>query len=222
MVLLSSYKDWMKTKFKENAKKNQDLRQKMKDVLLKGIETEMPEEAEIETALFCQDVATIDDNIVYYLCGYLVHSFRQKSKKNNSTVCKGCLNSVDVSQEILPVGFDAQRLTLVKKKGKLAFASANLFRLISRVEFEFMKLVNENKIFVRDAFYAILLEIVESTLPAIGCEIHQRTFMTDVLYQYLCLRFHRLAKKTMQSKVEQHQTEMHNKKKLKRLNKKAK
>ena len=83
MALLSSYKDWLKSLYKNNQKAFAAKRAQMKDILLKGIVIELgPWEKE-------KDKSTeVSDNIVYYIGGYLVYSFGKK------TCCACCLKTM--------------------------------------------------------------------------------------------------------------------------------
>ncbi len=74
MVLLSSYKDWLKSLYKNNQKAFAAKRAQMKDILLKGIVIELgPWVNEKDNS------TEVSDNIVYYIGGYLVYSFGKKT-----------------------------------------------------------------------------------------------------------------------------------------------
>jgi hypothetical protein len=74
MVLLSSYKDWLKSLYKNNQKAFAAKRAQMKDILLKGIVIELgPWVKEKDSS------TEVSDNIVYYIGGYLVYSFGKKT-----------------------------------------------------------------------------------------------------------------------------------------------
>ena len=107
MVLLSSYKDWLKSLYKNNQKAFAAKRAQMKDILLKGIVIELgPWEKE-------KDKSTeVSDNIVYYIGGYLVYSFGKK------TCCACCLKTMAAENgSSLPDNMTAQTLTKLKSKG---------------------------------------------------------------------------------------------------------
>jgi hypothetical protein len=63
-------------------------------------------------------VNVLDSDIIYYICGYIVHAFRKKGKRTNSKFCKNCLSTVDVSIDDLPHHFTAAMLTEMKKTWK--------------------------------------------------------------------------------------------------------
>ncbi len=45
----------------------------------------------------------------------MVHSFRKKGKRTNSSFCLNCMATVDINQEDLPANFTASQLTEIKK-----------------------------------------------------------------------------------------------------------
>ncbi len=54
-------------------------------------------------------------------------------------------------------------------------------------------------------------------LPLVGCEIHQKSLMTDVIFQYLTLRFRCYAKIKFVDHVEKKRGEAHARMKMKKL-----
>ncbi len=81
----------------------------MKDVLLKGIFIELgPWITERNSS------TEVSDNIFYYIGGYLVYSF---GRKKNQCTC--CLKSMAAES--------GSRLTKLKSKGRLKWASLELF-----------------------------------------------------------------------------------------------
>ncbi|KZS02375.1 Uncharacterized protein APZ42_000608, partial [Daphnia magna] len=141
--VLTSYHTWMKINFNNNKKEMKEKKEYFRDILLKGIEREInlsnvaainSEEDSTSLNLDESKMNILDCDIMYYICGYLVHSYRKKGKTTNSSFCKHCLESVDVSPEELPPKFSAAQLTKIKKKGKLIFASSTMFQLICKVK----------------------------------------------------------------------------------------
>lgn len=91
----------------------------------------------------------------------MVHSYRQKGKRKNSSFCQNCLKTINASQEELPPNFKASQLTGIKKRSNLIFSSQNMFQLICEVEESFMKLAKRDCLFLKDSYEAILLLISE-------------------------------------------------------------
>lgn len=83
-----------------------------------------------------------------------------------------------------------------------------MYRLISAVEESFMKLVNDKEIFLRDSFEVVLNNLCNRLLPKIGCEQHHKVFISDVIYQYLLVRFRCIAKREKRL-IEEEKTEKH-------------
>lgn len=66
------------------------------------------------------DAATRNDNVVYYIGGYLVYQFKTGKKH-----CEKCLETMDTGLEMLPEDFTAHEFTKLKSKGSLRFPSTN-------------------------------------------------------------------------------------------------
>ncbi len=96
-----------------------------------------------------------------------------------------------------------------------------MFKLICAAEEAFLSLAQQNRIFLRDAFEAVLLILSLKKLPLVGCVLHVKEMMPTVIFQYLILRFRCFAKQKMIAVVEQKKTESHARMKKKKLNKSA-
>lgn len=221
--VLSSYGESIKKRFKENKKKTEEKKKYFRDILLKGIIREI----EICGSAVNDDhespssespkIDVLDSDIIYYICGYMVHSFRKKGKKTKSSFCQHCLATVNINPEDLPPNFTASQLTEIKKRGSLIFSSYKLFQLICQVEDAFLKLAKCERVFLKDSYEAVLRIISGKKLPLVGCEIHQKSLMTDVIFQYLTLRFRCYAKIKFVDHVEKKRGEAHARMKMKKL-----
>ncbi|KZS06543.1 Uncharacterized protein APZ42_029972 [Daphnia magna] len=137
-VVLTTYSSWVKSRFNQNQKQMKERKQHLRDILLKGIERELTSQREVDPSSEENvpeeiKVNVLDSDIIYYICGYIVHAFRKKGRRTNSTFCKNCLSTVDVSIDDLPHNFTAAMLTNIKNRGKLMFSSYNLFNLLCEV-----------------------------------------------------------------------------------------
>lgn len=199
--VLTSYHLWIKCNFNHNKKEMQKKKEYLKDILLTGIIREINLAKTVENCSQNSYVTTddkidvLDCDIIYYICGYMVHSYRKKAKRRNSSFCQNCMKNVDISPEHLPSNFTASQLSEIKKRGKLIFASHDMFKLICAAEEAFLSLAKHHGIFLRDAFEAILLILSAKKLPLIGCTIHMKEMITTVIFQYLTLRFRCFGKK---------------------------
>ena len=202
-----SYRDWMKTRFKEDKEKNRKNREYMKNILLGGIAVELADGHDLDNREF-----SVNDNIVYYMCGYLVRCSRKAKHQ-----CKHCLATLDVSYDVLPKDFTADYLTKLKNKGGLAFASTNLFKLISVVEGILCNVVKSDEVFVADSFESVLFEITYEKLPPIGCEHHRVEFMTNIIYDFVVSRFKCFAKLRKLKLLEEVKTKKHANAKLSKM-----
>ena len=111
------------------------------------------------------------------------------ARRTNLRICQNCMTNVDISPEDLPTNFTASQLTEIKKRGKLIFASHDMFKLIWAAEEAFLSLAKHHGNFLRDAFEGILLILSANKFSLISCTIHMREMITTVIFQYLTLRF---------------------------------
>ena len=77
-----------------------------------------------------------------------------------------------------------------------------MFNLLTIVEKTIIKFVNEGIIFLRDAFEAILRELVFDNLPQVGCHKHGNEFMTEIIFKFMILCFKCIAKRKSMEKTE--------------------
>lgn len=95
--VLSTYSDSIKKRLNDNNKKMKERREYFRDILLKGIIREIDvcdgafnDDHECSSSLIPKStkIDVLDSDIIYYICGYMVHSFRQKGKRTNSNFCQ--------------------------------------------------------------------------------------------------------------------------------------
>lgn len=123
---------------------------------------------------------------------------------------------MDVCESTLPVDFNAKTLTQIKQKAILHFHLLTCL-LLKIVEIAFMSLVNKNDIFLRDSFESVLDIVCKEKLPIVGCNNHFKTFMVDVIYEYLLLRCRCIAQKKMMKEVDKEKTRLHAKRKVNKI-----
>ena len=87
----------------------------------------------------------------------------------------------------------ASEFTKNKNVGKLTFCKTNFYRLLCKVEKVFLTSYNNGSVFCVNAFNDILETIVSEELPPIGCVIHRKSVMSNLIYDYLLLRFKAVA-----------------------------
>ena len=176
LVLLTSFKDWLVQCFKKREQGNKDKRNNLKDILLKGIKIEIIKEDPLDNLPLGKDV-TVNDKVVYYICGYLYRSF---ARSRNS--CALCCESMNWGFEDLPENFNATDLTKFKTKGGLKFCSTAMFELMSRVEFYFLDFCITGDVFKADSFGDLLYTICVEELPRVGCDSHYLNLMSNLIY----------------------------------------
>lgn len=156
--------------------------------------------------------STMNEKIIYYICGYIN---RKHSKKKNG--CTECVESISSAFGELPDNFTAQHLTVNKTKGGLKFASTSLFKLVNTVEQHFLDFCRSGRVFKPHSFSKLLYSICCDGLPRVGCDIHYLPFMSTLIYDYLVLRFKCVGKRTRIDLCSKSRADKHAKKKQSRL-----
>ncbi|KAH6945573.1 hypothetical protein HPB50_009092 [Hyalomma asiaticum] len=119
--------------------------------------------------------------VVYYLCGYIVHSFLKHVD------CAACISSIQSSNTQCP----ASLLTLARefRSGSLKYPSTELHTMFIRVE-EKLSLVLEENHLCADMFWDALDVIKDCDVPSVGCSIHKDTLTSEIVHAYVVLRMH--------------------------------
>ena len=168
-------------------------------------------EAELQVPL--DRGATINDNIVYFIGGYIA---KTTNKKRIS--CKFCAPTLGDFENAISDIISASEFTRNKNVGKLTFCTSNLYRLLSIVENAFLKCYNSGLLFERNAFHDIIEVVTDGgKLPPVGCAIHCVAIMTNIIYDYLLLRFKAVAKAKTELWLEDKRSASHSKMKLSKM-----
>ena len=168
-------------------------------------------EAELQVPL--DRGATINDNIVYFIGGYIA-----KTTKKKRLSCKFCAPTLGDFENAISDIISASEFTRNKNVGKLTFCTSNLYRLLSIVENAFLKCYKSGLLFERNAFHDIVEVVADgSKLPPVGCAIHCVALMTNIIYDYLLLRFKAVAKAKTEIWLEEKRSASHSKMKLSKM-----
>lgn len=136
--ILTSYKTCMKIRSKEIKEEAAALREKMKNKLLDGWTYTFIKETETQT----QERKTVSSNVLYYLCGYLLHSKRAlfqekcpaKTRLKDRKYCEECLKTVKAQPGDLPIDFGADGLLQCKNRGGLTYVTPAMLSCFQAVE----------------------------------------------------------------------------------------
>lgn len=207
--LLVQYKEWLSKKFKETSQKNKDIKQFYRDILLKGMITEL-ENADKKAT----DSATKNDNVVYYVAGYLILRYKKKRHANG---CAECLASMESGLDKLPENFTAQTLTALKNRGGLRLPSTSMYSLLQQVEKAIQQKVDSGTIFHQSAFQSILYSLCEHSLTRVGCESHHMELMTSLIQEFMMIRFKYIAKQKRIQLCQAEKTTKHARNKLAKI-----
>lgn len=178
--LLMSYHDWLKKRYKSQSKGMSELKNYVKDILFSNMKSELLHSFEMD------DVASKNDNVVFYIGGYLLSRYYRRNKNT----CSSCVLTMDGSMDDFTCDeFSARKFTELKSRGKLKFPTTNMFALLKKIEYEVGVFCNSGQIYDSNAFIDILYTLSDQTLPQVGCEEHHKSLMTNFIYDYLLTRF---------------------------------
>lgn len=190
-LLAASYKEWLNECYNKKKKENTVEKKYMKDILEKEIcqqilTIENPDFVRKEQQPdYDREVGSVtNDNIVFYICGNLLH------RRRNS--CKDCFATMSGSKS-LPANLDVQKLTICKDQGALQYVSLNMFSLLSAAEAAVLRVVAAKQIFLRDCYEDVLHDICLDPLAPLGCPKHRVSLMTDLIFDYVLSRFRCIA-----------------------------
>ena len=143
---------------------------------------------------------------MYYICGYLNRKYAKKKK-----CCEHCVATISSAFGDLPSDFTAQHLVLNKTKGGLKFASTTLYSLILIIENSFLEFCRQGKVFKPHSFIKILYSLTWDKLPQVGCSKHHTTYMSNLIYDYLIIRFKCVTKRKRIELCTRSKTKAHDK-----------
>jgi len=101
---------------------------------------------------------------------------------------------MEVKEEDISPEFNAHHLTKTKSKGKLRFSSPNLFQMLKQViEFYIVDFCVVGDILQHDSFRDILYTLCVDELPKVGCDSHFLKLMTNLIYDFMIIRYKYIA-----------------------------
>lgn len=89
-----------------------------------------------------------------------------------------------------------------------------IFKLFSQVEFFINDFTTEGDIYDENSFLDILYTLCVDSLPKVGCDSHYLTVMTNLIYDYLIIRYKFIAKESTYDVTEDSLTKKHKNSKL--------
>jgi hypothetical protein len=188
MHLLTSYKDCMLKKFRDNVKEAKVFRNNLKDFLLKGIISSSSNQS-INSK---DELDLVQANSTYYLCGYIVHT------RASQISCDSCLDSLLTEENELPSDFYAAFITSMKSLGYLRFASVPMYYAFSKVERLLQLHFQSENAYLRDSFDSIISTVAENGIggiPNICCSRHKEKTIPFLILEYIEIRYHIEAKR---------------------------
>ncbi|KAH8009215.1 hypothetical protein HPB51_004517 [Rhipicephalus microplus] len=123
----------------------------------------------------------VQECVVYYLCGYIVHSFLKHVN------CAACISSIQSTNTKFP----ASLLTLARefRNGSLKHPSTELYTMLKRVEEKLSLVLGENHL-CADMFWDALDVIKDCDVPSVGCSVHKDILTSEIVHSYVVLRMH--------------------------------
>lgn len=212
MTLLTSYKECMLQKFKQNTEEAKNLKLEMMEILEENFTyTNDEEDAVLKENEVTEEQNSTSHHITYDLCGFLLHA------RQSMITCKDCWKSLQVKKEDLPKEFVNDVLVRQRDCGGLKWASPNLFTTIKTVE----KILDEHFEtplgYVRDSFEDVIFKIGNQKIPPICCDTHREKLVPKLIYEYLVIRFRFKGKNFTNTELSNKKTERHDQRKKGKL-----
>lgn len=214
MELLTSYRDFMIAKFKENVKEANDFRLGLQEILEDGL-AHGDEKICYRIPTFYEDgieqFDTTNDHIVNDLAGYILHA-RQRMIQ-----CKDCWKTLATSKENLPGDFLENAYTDFKDRGCLKWATPNFYYTISAVEKILDDQFKKTESYVKDSFEDVITKLSSLTLPTVCCEKHRKGLIPKLVFEYVVIRFMFKARQGKNVVLTQVSTQRHTNMKMSKL-----
>ncbi|KAH8008928.1 hypothetical protein HPB51_007593 [Rhipicephalus microplus] len=130
------------------------------------------------------------DCVIYYLCGYLVHSYLKHQR------CSDCVRNIKSENAECPEAF----LTLERefKHGSLKLPSWELFCMFPGIEAEISDELQKNWL-CSETFWSLLDALEDCDITSVGCSVDKVTTTAELLHSYIVLRLHFAARDTCKS-----------------------
>ncbi|KAH8026343.1 hypothetical protein HPB51_020049 [Rhipicephalus microplus] len=127
------------------------------------------------------------DCVIYYLCGYLVHSYLKHQR------CSDCVRNIQSENAECPEAF----LTLERefKHGSLKLPSWELFCMFRGIEAKISDELQKNRL-CSETFWSLLDALEDCDITSVGCSVHKVTTTAELLHSYIVLRLHFAARDT--------------------------
>ncbi|KAL3213270.1 hypothetical protein MRX96_035541 [Rhipicephalus microplus] len=130
------------------------------------------------------------DCVIYYLCGYLVHSYLKHQR------CSDCVRNIQSENAECPEAF----LTLERefKHRSLKLPSWELFCMFRGIEAKISDELQKNRL-CSETFWSLLDALEDCDITSVGCSVHKVTTTAELLHSYIVLRLHFAARDTCKS-----------------------
>ena len=197
MKLLTSYKNCMIKGLKDNKKAAQQLREDLKDKLMKGL---------CYNAVLQNlgEYVSLEDQIVYDLCGYLIHTRKRLLK------CEMCKCTLQAENNRLNLDYAAAELVSLRTRGGLRFVTPEMHQNFVKVENVIARKFDDAMLYAHDVFDTIISQLANLSLVSVGCDQHRETFVPKLIFEYCIIRCRFQAKRMrVAGKLKQLSTKSH-------------
>ncbi|XP_075751644.1 uncharacterized protein LOC142817793 isoform X1 [Rhipicephalus microplus] len=129
------------------------------------------------------------DCVIYYLCGYLVHSYLKHQR------CSDCVRNIQSENAECPEAFLTLEREFKHESLKLPSASNCMFR---GIEAKISDELQKNRL-CSETFWSLLDALEDCDITSVGCSVHKATTTAELLHSYIVLRLHFAARDTCKS-----------------------
>ncbi len=197
MHLLTTYKGNMIRGLKDNVKAAHQLREDLKDKLMRGL---------------CYDAVlknlgadvSLESQIVFDLCGYLLYTRKRLLK------CEKCRETLQAEENRAPLDYAAADLVSLRSRGGLRFVTPEMHQSFVQVENVIAESFDKGDLYAHDMFDRVISKIANLSLLPIGCNEHRAKLVPKLIFEYCIIRCRFHAKRTrVAGKIKKLDTQSH-------------
>jgi len=170
----------LQRKAKECDIESADLKAVLEDELLKELTVRYVDYVKEPAGKDC-----IKEAILYYLCGYMIHS------RPSVTCCIECKKSVRCDELELPPDFTADHYTAIRNRGKLVFVTVPFFQTFRVIESIIEKHFEPiGQMYVEESFQKCISKIAKANIIPVFCDQHRDHHLPYLIREFVCVRYH--------------------------------
>lgn len=177
---ISSYKKCLLDRYKANTAALEEMKLLLEDKLLKELSIRFITDCNIHTKI------SVDDLLVYDLCGYLI-----KTRPFLIKYCEECSKSLVCKELELPEDFSAANYTILRNKGGLTFVTIPMFLSFQTIEAAIAAhFQNDKHVYKTDTYDVCIEAISKLNIHPLFCDEHRDHSLPFLIMEYVHVRYY--------------------------------